>query len=172
MCTMLNLSKFSTSWDEKTMTNEEPKKKIIEILEETECEWTEEKNGYILQIFYDKLADVLIAAGYGDVSEYKEKLKLHRVFVRKDGGDIKVLYGNNEVDEIVKERNEYKHRAARAERALKNACEDVKKLVSFLIKLSERVDSLRVEGYLPEESEPKAYINRAEKELAEERKDD
>ena len=45
------------------MTNEELKKKIIEILEETEYEWTEEKNGYILQIFYDKLADALIAAG-------------------------------------------------------------------------------------------------------------
>lgn len=153
------------------MTNEELKKKITEILEETEYEWTEEKNGYILQIFYDKLADTLIAAGIGDVSEYKEKLKLHRVFVRKDGGDIKVLYGNNEVDEIVKERNEYKHRAEVAERALGNACEDVKEVVSFLIELSERVDGLRVEGYLPEESEPKAYINRAEKELAEEGKE-
>lgn len=48
-------------------------------------------------------ADALIAADIGDVSEYKEKLKLHRVFVRKEGGDIKVLYGNKEVDEIVKE---------------------------------------------------------------------
>ena len=55
------------------------------------------------------------------MSEYKEKLKLHRVFVRKDGGDIKVLYGNNEVDEIVKERNEYKHRAEVAEMALQYA---------------------------------------------------
>ena len=69
----------------------------------------------------EAIADALIAAGIGDVSEYKEKLKLHRVFVRKDGGDIKVLYGNNEVDEIVKERNEYKHRSEVAERALKNA---------------------------------------------------
>lgn len=45
------------------MTNEELKKRIIEILEETEYEWTEEKNGYILQIFYSKLADALIKAG-------------------------------------------------------------------------------------------------------------
>ena len=44
------------------MNNEELKKKIVEILEETEHEWTEDKNGYILQIFYDKLADALIAA--------------------------------------------------------------------------------------------------------------
>lgn len=45
------------------MTDEELKKKIVEVLEETEYEWTEEKNGYVLQIFYDKLADALIAAG-------------------------------------------------------------------------------------------------------------
>lgn len=68
--------------------------------------------------------------------------------------------------------DEMKHRAEVAEMALKNACEDVKEIVSFLIELSERVDGLHVEGYLPEESEPKAYINRAEKELAEEGKDE
>ena len=51
------------------MTNEELKKKIVEVLEETEYEWTEEKNGYVLQIFYDKLAAALIAAGLGDVKE-------------------------------------------------------------------------------------------------------
>ena len=45
------------------MTNDELQKKIVEILEETEHEWTEDKNGYILQIFYSKLADALIAAG-------------------------------------------------------------------------------------------------------------
>lgn len=55
------------------MTNEELKKKIVEILEETECEWTEEKNGYILQIFYDKLADALIAAVIGDVKEAEHR---------------------------------------------------------------------------------------------------
>ena len=136
------------------MTNEELRTKIVEILEETEYEWTEEKNGYILQIFYDKLADALIAAGIGDVSEYKEKLKLHRVFVRKDGGDIKVLYGNNEVDEIVKERNEYKHRAARAERALRD------ELVQKAIRLG-------VTDICPWYIQA---LNEAEKEIAEEEK--
>ena len=125
-----------------------------------------------------ELADALIAAGIGDVS----KLKNHRVIaeyslVPDDDNPyiipnvplrVTQLYSGEEVEKIVKEREEYKHRAARAERALKNACEDVKETVSFLIELSERVDGLRVEGYLPEESEPKAYINRAEKELAEE----
>ena len=57
------------------MNKEELKKKIIEVLEETEYEWTEQKNGYILQIFYDKLADVLIAAGMGDVKEIKYRVR-------------------------------------------------------------------------------------------------
>ena len=143
------------------MTNEELRTKIVEILEETEYEWTEEKNGYILQIFYDKLADALIAAGIGDVSEYKEKLKLHRVFVRKDGGDIKVLYGNNEVDEIVKERNEYKHRAEVAERALLVACANAGK---------DEKDDVDIELLVRVVYDK--YLGQAEKELAEEGKDD
>lgn len=56
------------------MTNEELKKKIVEILEETEYEWTEEKNGYILQIFYDKLADALIDANiFVDIDTLKDE---------------------------------------------------------------------------------------------------
>lgn len=58
------------------MNKEELKKKIIEVLEETEYEWTEQKNGYILQIFYDKLADVLIAAGIGDVKDSKHRAEV------------------------------------------------------------------------------------------------
>ena len=144
------------------MTNDELKKKIIEILEETEYEWTEEKNGYILQIFYDKLADALIAAGIGDVKD-----------VEAEANRYEMLYKLQNRDMALAERraHDVEHRAEVAERALKNACEDVKEIVSFLIELSERVDGLHVEGYLPEESEPKAYINRAEKELAEEGKE-
>lgn len=97
------------------MNNEELKKKICEIIAPYVSARGEN----------ERIADALIAAGIGDVSEYKEKLKLHRVFVRKDGGDIKVLYGNNEVDEIVKERNEYKHRAEVAGRIAKRACDIV-----------------------------------------------
>lgn len=64
---------------------------------------------------------------------------------------------------------DYKDRRAKvSERALESACEDVKELVSFLIELAEKVEGLRVENYSPEECEAKAYINRAEKELAEE----
>lgn len=127
------------------MTKEKLKKKIEDILEEYNFE-TDDGEGWVLST--DEMADALIAAGIGDVSEYKEKLKLHRVFVRKDGEDIKVLYGNNEVDEIVKERNEYKHRALVAEKALKIATE--------LGELCAPVED---------------YIKQAEKELAEEEKE-
>lgn len=76
------------------MTNEELKKKIVEILEETEYEWTEEKNGYILQIFYDKLADALIAAGIGDVSEWKHRAEVAERALFISAKEIEYLNGN------------------------------------------------------------------------------
>lgn len=117
------------------MTNEESRTKIVEILEETEYEWTEEKNGYILQIFYDKLADALIAAGIGDtkaaIREFAEKLK------------EKVL------TLILKE--------------LKVKTIDEARALSV-------IDSLIVGDALYDDIEN--IFNKAEKELAEERKDD
>lgn len=110
-----------------------------------------------------ELADTLIAAGIGDVSEYKEKLKLHRVFVRKDGGDIKVLYGNNEVDEIVKERNEYKHRAEVAEKAFSNCLEN-------FLKFQYEKNCCLLDKFFLEEVNKKC-LQQAEKELAEGKKD-
>lgn len=153
------------------MTNEELKKKITEILEETEYEWTEEKNGYILQIFYDKLADALIAAGIGDLKE-------HRIFAGKDGS-IKQLYSGEEVEKIVKERKElkdelrskveyiheqdevvkeYKHRAQVAENELK--------LYKLAVKIwQERYSDIRCFNF-------NIALRQAERELAEEEKDD
>ena len=88
------------------MTNEELKKKIIEILEETEYEWTEEKNGYILQIFYDKLADALIEAGVVDKSDYAS--------MKETAVKYKAEVSNAENREKAAE-----HRAEVAERALR-----------------------------------------------------
>lgn len=113
-------------------------------------------NDIVTQAVIPYFADALIAAGIGDVKEAELERKAYEV----TSNQYRIWF------------KEQKDRAEVAERALKNACEDVKETVSFLIELSERVDGLRVEGYLPEESEPKAYINRAEKELAEERKDE
>lgn len=151
------------------MTNEELKKKIIEILEETEYEWTEEKNGYILQIFYDKLADALIAAGLTFGNKHRVLVENAPIPTDYIGNEcflipntpptIKQLYGDEEVEQIVKERDEYKHRAEVAERALENAC---------VVILSSRNGDQprRLRAYY------KAYLEAAEKELAEEREDD
>ena len=62
-----------------------------------------------------ELTNALIAANIGDVTEWKERAEKHRVQVLPDG-TIKQLYSGEEVEQIVKERDEYKHRAARAER--------------------------------------------------------
>ena len=92
------------------MNNDERKKKIIEILEETEYEWTEEKNGYILQIFYDKLADALIAAGLNfgtivshtatfDLTQQEQINRLEREVAELKEKDINCV---NSVDEMIK----------------------------------------------------------------------
>ena len=94
-----------------------------------------------------ELADALIAAGIGDVTEWKEKAKKHRVQVLPDG-TIKQLYSDEEVEDIARQRDEYKHRALVAEKALKIATE--------LGELCAPVED---------------YINQAEKELEEEEKE-
>lgn len=136
------------------MTEQETREKIFNIIRE----FNVKKRRYSTHTEPnddDKLADALIGAGVVDKSDYASMK------------ETAVKY-KAEVSKAECRAKDAEHRAAIAERALKNACEDVKETVSFLIELSERVDGLRVEGYLPEESEPKAYINRAEKELAEE----
>ena len=133
------------------MTNEELKEKIVEILEETEYEWTEEKNGYILQIFYDKLANALIAAGIGDVSEYKHRAdKAERALhilaknalysvMQSDGAFVKLCYG--------------------ADTAKCNACNEK-------CSTDDVTDEMLAECLVTES------LKQAEKELAEEGKDD
>ena len=150
------------------MTNEELKKKIINLLDEATGSWYEDEDGMFAEgysaeegdnRFKAHVADALIAAG----------LKFDTIVSHTATFD---LMQQEQINRLERRCAQAEHRAQVAERALGNACEDVKEVVSFLIELSERVDGLRVEGYLPEESEPKAYINRAEKELAEEKKDE
>ena len=111
------------------MNNEELKKKIVEVLEETEYEWTEEKNGYILQIFYDRLADALIAAGIGDVKE----LQLDKKAYEAASNHYRILF------------EEQQRRAEVAERALRDAFEiicngiyDVNEEVAEALKQAEK----------------------------------
>lgn len=90
------------------------REKIIEIITENGV-----YNGKSLSFEYyviqpDDIADALIKAGYGDVKEWKERAGKHRVLVLPDG-TIKQTYSNEEVEEVVRQRDEYKHRAEVAE---------------------------------------------------------
>lgn len=167
------------------MTNEELKKKIVDII--MNIEWTDIfgiRHGGTADGLNNAIAEALIAAGIGDLKE-------HRIFAGKDGS-IKQLYSGEEVEKIVKERKElkdelrskveyiheqdevikeYKHRAEVAERALYKACKDIKDICEYLVKVGE-TGVIIIESYAPEQSEPSAYIDRAEKELTEESKDE
>ena len=94
------------------MTNDELKKKIVEIL----CKVWIEPVPCTAERKFERIADALIAAGIGDVSEWKAYAKVHRIVITKDD-KIKQLYSDEEVDKIVNERAEYKHRAEVAEKA-------------------------------------------------------
>lgn len=100
------------------MNKQELREKIINTIKENGV-----YNGKSMRRDYyvindEDLADALIAAGIGDVSE----LKKHRVQIMKDG-TIQQLYSGEEVEQIVNERDEYKHRAEVAEKALQIADE-------------------------------------------------
>ena len=148
------------------MSNEELKKKIVDILQLKLQECPFQPLGITYGEAAEYVADALIAAGIGDVSE----LKNHRIIaeyslIPEDGNNyflpntplkVKQLYSGEEVEQIVKERGEYKRRAERAEKALRDALEMV--IGEF--------------GGGPLEEEVKSALEQAEKELVEEGKDD
>ena len=137
----------------KNMTEQETRGKIFNIIRE----FNVKKRRYSTHTEPsddDELADALIAAGIGDLKE-------HRIFAGKDGS-IKQLYSGEEVERIAKERDEYKHRAEVTERALRKA-------VSVL---DAEYRAFGVNRENKTEQRIKNFIEQAEKELAEERKDD
>ena len=114
--------------------------------------------------------DALISAGIGDVRE----LKKHRTQIMKDG-TIQQLYSGEEVEQIVKERDEYKHRAEVAEDELARH-----KLALRIAgdKFINEVCNMRAED-ISDKCDYKCdtcfydyYLQQAEKELQEERKDE
>ena len=145
------------------MTNDELKKKIVEIL----CKVWIEPVPCTAERKFEHAADALIAAGIGDVSKWKAYAKVHRIVITKDD-KIKQLYSDEEVDKIVIERAEYKHRAEVAEMALKKfaeniTCEDCPFFSDCAS--SEKMEDLMHSNYCFAE-----YLKQAEKELAEEGK--
>lgn len=118
------------------MTNEELKRKIVEILDNN-IRWQPYyyiSRGIVYEDDLKNIADALIAAGYGDVKEAE-------------------------------------HRATVTEIALAKACEDLSKLMDCCRWVSNG-GKITVTEYTPENATPQAYIERAEKELAEEGEND
>lgn len=70
-----------------------------------------------LPVTNEMLADTLIEAGIGD-------RRNHRLFISEDGTEVKQLYNDEEVEQIARERDEYKRRAEVAELALFYAASD------------------------------------------------
>ena len=147
------------------MTNEELKKKIVDIA--LHAEWMDMFGDHnsIGKYAANAIADALIAAGIGDV-------KRHRVFVSKDGKEVKQFYSGEEVENILKERKElkdelrskveymheqdevikeYKHRAEVAERALDKACADMGQLMDCC-RWAANGGVITIEEYTPEKA--------------------
>lgn len=141
------------------MNNEELKKKIVDIIQMKLQECPFQPLGITYGEAAEYVADALIAAGIGDVTEWKEKAEKHRVQVLPDG-TIKQLYSDEEVEDIARQRDEYKHRAAMAERAVENLSYKRAKILLY------------DDSKTAMEKIKQAELRQAEKELAEERKDD
>lgn len=112
---------------------------------------------------FHRMASALIGANIGDVTEWKERAEKHRVQVLPDG-TIKQLYSDEEVEDIARQRDEYKHRAEVAERALSWLCDETMRDISIIMYPS-------IGKQVRDKQELYDYcIEQAEKELAEEEK--
>lgn len=140
-----------------SMNEQELKEKIVEALEKGGRNFLKSKETKVS--IYEYYADALIAAGIGDVTKLQfdnEVLKMRNFFLegseRSTEEDRRVWISKWE---------EAEHRAEVAERALKDVCANVIKDEEDDIAIEPRARLLY-----------KAYLSQAEKELAEEVKDD
>ena len=128
------------------MTNDDLEKKIAEIIDSSVDDWaTRDRRGRI-QVHVSTIADILVKAG----------LKFDASISHTATFD---LLQQNRINELEKRIAEAEHRAARAERALENAC-------GVILSSRNGDQPRRLRAYY------KAYLETAEKELAEERKDE
>lgn len=131
------------------MSNDELKKKIAIICARGYDEWVEEDYARrIEKIDFDKLADTLIAAGIGDTKNLELKCNLME----------RVIYN---FEKKLVEFEQAEHRAEVAERALKNACEDIISTTDFLCKLEKTGGVVTVKNYSPDNANAEAYLKRA-----------
>lgn len=93
--------------------------------------------------------------------EMPDRLEDYKLYRFERAADALIAAGIGDVKEA-------EHRAARAERALESACQDIISTMEFIC---EAGGVVTVENYSPEKATPQAYLKRAEKELAEEKKE-
>ena len=143
------------------MTEQELRKKIVDVLSAFKITGFDKNNELIFKksiptSILEEVAELLIAAGCTFKNKHRvlfEKVSLPNeyignecFFIPETQTKIKQLYGDEEVEQIVKERDEYKNRIRLTERALFRACGSSQMMLVFL--------------------------QQAEKELQEERKDE
>lgn len=148
------------------MTNEELKKKIVEILKEGQAP-VEYDDGDWGQTYFptnEDVADALIAAGIGEVTEWKAEAEYWEKICKFESDEHHTTIKNaaEHARHLMQERDEYKHRAEVAERVLRCLARSFAKA---MCKYSDDTHYL-VDGFIQD-----AY-SQAEKELAEEGKDD
>ena len=130
------------------MTNEELKKKICDIIALYVSAYGDD----------ERIADALIAAKIGDVKDLQAQVDVLEI----TNIALQAGYDDAEKDRLywVDKYKEAEHRAARAERALMTICTNVIKDEEDDLAIEPRARVLH-----------KAYIQQAEKELAEEEKE-
>lgn len=113
------------------MTDEELKKKISEIIQKA-------RNDYSEMTIYDYIADVLIAAGIGDVSSEKAMRELVEAFYREKCAEYDLL--NYQMQKSEYRVVEAEHRAEVAERALEilNDYECLSNPIRYYMKQAEK----------------------------------
>ena len=109
------------------MTNEELKKKIVDVLRgniEYELHYFPDDNYTEVEFDYDKIADALLSAGIGDVTEYKKTI----CDLNMDVVAYRALSKADDFEQIIEGQkslmDEYEHRAEVAERALSWLCDE------------------------------------------------
>lgn len=148
------------------MTNEELKKKIVGILEESQTP-VEYDDGDCGQTYFptnEDVADALIAAGYGDVAEWKAKANdWKQRFESRDkqynDGTVSSCKALQLKDEKIAK---YKRRAEVAERALRNLAQFCAKGAKYYLQSNKAVKERERELY-------DEWINNAKKEISEEK---
>ena len=142
------------------MTNEELKKKIVEILNDVTTEPMIYKGRYLgdtqmPELKINAIADALIAAGIGDVKD-----------VEAEANRYEMLYKLQNRDMALAERraHDVEHRAEVAERAFSNCLEK-------FLKFQYEQNCCLLDKFFLEEVNKKC-LQQAEKELHEERKDE